>query len=523
MNADGGNNPPMPELIGEPATGATFSSTDSSGLDVPAIAGRPAATIEGPRHANVNASDDIMGYLKKQHIALQRFTWSTTQLPGTLLVSIPITPLRANNIVSYLAGIFNAWNGGLEYQAKVAGTGFHAGALGIARIPPNLDPTTFKTVSQFTAFEYSVIDPKTLEAVSKHIPDQRPIMYHYMSDDFSDPNNIGGFFCIFVILQLNTSSTGTNQIDVEIFNKLAPDFRFIQVVPPNLPNIPVTDVEKWSLLFDSPNLHSHALFDFPVSQMRIETATTVSNARTGMVNLAGTVFSDPPYTTLNTTPLLGRGYPWFSSSATSLIPTIGDNVLRPYQIVVTNTGAYFWRVLQSGNINATSPVNFTAAATVAGAVVSTNYYLIPNSSAACTATFGSTPNISPPSGESLVTFSYGAGVLATPFMLTTTFLAEMFLTRRFVINSNEAVLCQLFSRTTGLPVAFIKIYYGGFITSNAQATAVNLNFTDLRLEFVSYIQASNPIPSLTMSMLQSLQAIRLQALLDRTHQLHLGD
>jgi hypothetical protein len=80
-------------------------------------------------------------------------------------VNIPITPLRANNIISYLAGIFNAWNGGLEYQAKVAGTGFHAGALGIARIPPNIDPTTLKTVSQFTAFEYSVIDPKTLEAI----------------------------------------------------------------------------------------------------------------------------------------------------------------------------------------------------------------------------------------------------------------------------------------------------------------------------------------------------------------------
>lgn len=73
---NGGNNPPMPELIGETATGSTFSSTDATALDVPAIAGRPAATIEGPRHANV-ATDDIMGYLKKQHVSLQR-------LPGQL-------------------------------------------------------------------------------------------------------------------------------------------------------------------------------------------------------------------------------------------------------------------------------------------------------------------------------------------------------------------------------------------------------------------------------------------------------
>jgi hypothetical protein len=172
---------------------------------------------------------------------------------------------------------------------------------------------------------------------------------------------------------------------------------------------------------------------------------------------------------------------------------------------------------------ATSPVNFTTAAVVAGAVVSTNYYLNPNSSAACTATYGSTPNITPPAGESLVTFSYGSGLVATPFTLTTTFLAEQFLSRRFVISNNEAVLCQLFSRQTGLPVAFIKIYFNGHITSNSQVTPVVLDFTDLRLEFISYTQATTPIPSLTMTMLQSLQSIRLEALLNRTRQLRLGD
>jgi len=522
MDSNSGNNPPIPSLIGEVATGSTFSSTDSTALDAPAIAGRPAPTIEGPRHANVS-TDDVMGYLKKQHVALKRFTWSTSQLPGTLLEAIPITPLRANNIIAYLSGIFNAWNGGLEYQVKVAGTGFHAGAIGIARIPPNINPQTLKTVAEFTAFEYSVIDPKTLEAISKHIPDQRPIMYHYMSDDLTNPNNFGGWMCMFVILQLNTSSTGTNQIDVEIFNKLAPDFRFIQIVPPNLASQPSTDVEKWSELFATPNLHSHSLFDLPVSQLRIESSATISNARTGMVNLAGAIFADPPYTTLNSSPLLGRGYPWFSSTATSLIPTIGDNVIRPYQIIVTNTGVSFSRILTPTVLAATSPVNFTAAATVVGAVAATNYYLLPNNANPCSATYGTTINITPPVGESLVTFSYGSGTLATPFTLTTTFLAEQFLTRRFVINNNEAVLCQLFSRQTGLPVAFIKIYFNGHITSNAQATAVNLDFTDLSLVFLTYTQAGTPIPALTMTMMQSLQSIRLQALLNRTHQLRLGD
>nr|AWK23451.1 VP1 structural protein [Bat calicivirus A10] len=508
----------MPELIGEPATGSTFSSTDASALDVPAIAGRPAATIEGPRHANVS-NDDIMGYLKKQHISLQRFTWSTSQLPGTLLVNIPITPLRANNVISYLSGIFNAWNGGLEYQAKVAGTGFHAGALGIARIPPNIDPTTLKTVAQFTAFEYSVIDPKTLEAISKHIADQRPIMYHYMSNDFSDPNNIGGYFVIFVILQLNTSSTGTNQIDVEIFNKLAPDFRFIQVIPPNIPVAPITDVENgqtYSLLQFTFTLY----FDF-LFAMRIEAAQPFKCAD-GMVNLE--VLS---FLILHILPLILHLF-WVEDIRGSLLQRQASFHLmvimfKTLSINSHNVGANFTRILQSGVLAATSPVNFTAATVVAGAVVATNYYLNPNSSVVCTATYGSTPNIVPPAGESLVTFSYGSGLVATPFTLTTTFLAEQFLSRRYVINNNEAVLCQLFSRQTGLPVAFIKIYYNGHITSNAQVTAINLDFTDLKLEFISYTQATTPIPSLTMTMMQSLQSIRLEALLNRTRQLHLGE
>lgn len=462
-----------------------------------------------------------MGYLKKQHIALQRFTWSTSQLPGTILANIPITPLRANSIISYLAGIFNAWNGGLDYQAKVAGTGFHAGALGIARIPPNIDPSTFKTVSQFTAFEYSVIDPKTLEAVTKHIPDQRPIMYHYMSNDFTDPNNIGGFYVIFVILQLNTSSTGTNQIDVQIFNKLSPDFRFIQIIPPSLSEAPLADDTKWSSLFSTPALHTHAIFDLPVTQMRIEASTTTSSARVGMVNLAGQVFLDPPYTSINDIQFTGRGYPFYANSVTTLIPVQNSNTLSPYQLSISNSGSQFTRITLPGLVVATQPVSYLGTNGVTGAVNGANYYLQPSLNNSCTVTYGNTPTFTPPTGESLITFCYANGTF--PYTLTTTFLAEQFLTRTFLIGSNEAVLGQLFSRTTGLAIAYIKIYYSGILTSNAQASLIDLNFLDVEFQFISYIQASQQIPKLTQVMLQSLQSVRLEALLSRTHQLRLGD
>lgn len=520
---NGGNNPPMPEVIGEVATGSTFSSTASTALDVPAIAGRPAATIEGPRHANVS-NDDIMGYLKKQHVALKHFVWSTSQLPGTLLENIPITPLRANKIISYLSGIFNAWNGGLEYQVKVAGTGFHAGALGIARIPPNIDPTTLKTVAEFTAFEYSVIDPKTLEAISKHVSDQRPIMYHYMNDNFSDPNNIGGHFVIFVILQLNTSSTGTNQIEVEIFNKLASDFRFIQVVPPSLPSQPNVDVEKWNNLFSTPENHLHTIFPYPITNMIINNSTLTSAAKVGLRNLAGELFLDDTYVedVVGDVPVLN--YMFYATSATNLIPVLNSSTQFNKQIVVTSNSPTFENINNSGTIiiQGVSPTNFNGNNAVTGANPGVYYYLSPTLNSAISATYPGVPTSSAPAGESLITFAMG-GSVSKPAMLTTRFLSFAFKTRQYLIAPNEAVLCQIFSKNTGLPLAFLKIYYSGILTSNSQTTAINLDFNDLDIRFIQFMQASSPIPKLTQTMLQSLQTIRLEALLTRTRQLHLGD
>lgn len=520
---NGGNNPPMPEVMGEVATGSTYSSTASTGLDVPAIAGRPAATIEGPRHANVS-TDDPLAYLKKQHITLRSFTWSTSQLPGTLLVSIPITPLRANINVSYLAGMYNAWNGGLEYQVKIAGTGFHAGSLGIARIPPNLDPTTFKTKEEFTVFEYNVIDPKTLEAISKHVPDQRPIMYHYMSSDLTDPNNIGGHFCIFIIQQLNTSSTGTNQIDVEIFNKLAPDFRFIQMKPPTLSNAPIADVSKWTSLFSTPSAHLHTIYPLPINTMTFNASTFSSAAKPGLRNLSGQLFQDDTYISdsdIGNLALLG--FPFFATSATSLIPVKNSATQFNKNIVVTQNSTGFTPVNSSGSILAASPINFNAANAVAGAAPGAYYNHVPNLGVAMTVAYPGIAPSSAPAGESLVTFAWQDSGVARPSVLTTTFLSAAFATGQFQISPNEAVLGVLFSKSTGLAIANIKIYYSGIITTNAQVTSLDIDFYDINFRFVSIVQASSPIVALSFVMQQSLQTIRLVSLLNRTRQLHLGD
>jgi hypothetical protein len=502
----------MPETIGEKATGSVFSSTDMSALDQPAIAGPRAPTIEGPRHANVNTGD-IMTYLKSQHIAVNRFTWTTSQLPGTLLYSTPITPIRANNIVSYLSGIYNAWNGGLEYQAKVAGTGFHAGAIGLVRIPPNIDPTALKTVEQFTAFEYNVIDPKTLEAVSKDISDQRPIMYHYVSDDFTNPNNIGGHFAIFVILQLNTSSTGTNQIDVQVFNKLAPDFRFIQVIPPNIPSIPPTDIAKWSTLFQTPALHLSPVLRTPIGTMTFQVAGTTSSANTGQVSLAGTAIGSPSF--LENTTIIGinvLGFVFYATSNTNLIPVLNSSTQYNRSISMNgNTAQQFASVAGTGTISASSnSIVLNAANTVVGAATATYYIASPVlTSGSSTVTYPGVIPISAPTGESLVTFdtTFQAGGIKSS--LTTTYFEQTFKTGRFVIAGNEAVLLQLSSKASGLPIGYLKLYYNGYFTTNAVTTAVTLDLADLETSFLGYVSSGTPIPTLSENMLVSRRHIAM--------------
>lgn len=506
-----------------------FSSTDKSSLDAPSIAGRPAKTIEGPVHANVNSSDNALDYLRKQNLALSRFTWTTSQLPGTILFSTPITPLRGNQIISYLAGIYNAWNGGMEYQAKVAGTGFHAGALGLARIPPNIDPSTLKTVQEITAFEYSVIDPKTLEAVSKHISDQRPIMYHYMSNDFTDPNNIGGYFIIFVILQLNTSSTGTNQIDVQVFNKLASDFRFIQIVPPTRLSPVPSDTSKWANLFNVPSLAFSPTFVRRIdSLVALQTPVLTDYASTfGLTNLAGNAVGPLDWTSNRVFGNSTVGYILYATSATVLTPVLNSSTFYTRPMVITNTAGTNQAIHTSTGaiIPLPTAVPYNATITVTGALAG-SYYFVYQSTASGPATItypGNTPVITPIIGESLVMFTpYTASTGVAYRTLTNTYISNLFKTGEYLISSNEAVLCLL-TDLAGNQLMYIKIYYDGHITTSLVAADVDLDMDDIVCTFVTYMPASVPIPTATVSMLASQQVRVLARLIKKFDMLKLSE
>lgn len=239
-----------------------YSSTDS-GPVAPAL-----ARIEnkGPPRAEVTqhtlSHNRIDPYFYQQFIAIDTFTWSTTDVAGTLIWSMPIHPRRMGAALRHLCDIYNCWGGGFEIQVQIAGTGFNAGKLQIVRIPPNLDPKDYQAEYAWTHFANETFDPKALEAKTLTIEDQRPINYHYTTALPEEPQswNIGGSIACYVRAGLNVSSTGSSQIQVIVSARCAPDFALVQIVPPTplSPSKPVDYVETLNYIF-APPLNSSAI------------------------------------------------------------------------------------------------------------------------------------------------------------------------------------------------------------------------------------------------------------------------
>jgi hypothetical protein len=514
-----GLNPPIPAIKDvEAATGAIYTSTAKDRLDVPTIGGPRPSTKEGHRHACVK-SDDALGYVREQFIPLANVTWSTTQSPGTILWSTPVTPLRGNIIMSYLAGIFNCWAGGLDFQMKVAGTAFHAGSIGIGRLPPNINPSKFKNTSQLGTFEYNVIDPKQLEAVSKDMPDQRNIMFHYMDDDLTKTENIAGYITIYVIQQLVTSSTGVNQIDIEVFNKGANDFDMFQIKPPNLTSVVPTDVEKWAILFQFPELNYSPILTAPMLTLQFHPQAFTTTARTGQTSLSGIPIGSRSYIKSNTNPFDNSisSYQFFASSSTNLVPVNESGEFYPRNLRFTQSSAGTFASAGSGS-NLVTPLVVDLSSTfntVTGAIGGSYYRLNPNITATLAVTFPGETVLRPPPGESLVTFGIPsiAGWNTTTPMVTTTFLECMFGSGRFSIGENEAVILNLIDNVTGLPFGFLKLYHDGYFTTNVRTTLATYSLINLSVVFNQFISKNAPIPTPTQTMLMTKQHIEMRSMI----------
>lgn len=220
-------NAPQPDAVG-PAE--TFDSTIAAPGGAVSSIGLPGPqTTEAPIHTG--ALNGIDPYLHRQYVPIATFQWTTAQNPGQVLWKLPIHPANLNMWIAHLWKMYGGWAGGVDLAFKMAGTGFHAGALMFVRMPPYLDADEPRTIESYGAFEWALMDPKTLQVELKSVIDQRPIMYHTGDYDKKNPFSFGGTIIAVVNLPLATSSSGNQSITIGVYAKISNNFQFTQLIP----------------------------------------------------------------------------------------------------------------------------------------------------------------------------------------------------------------------------------------------------------------------------------------------------
>lgn len=452
--------------------------------------------------------------VQNQFIPTDTITWNTQQTRGTMIWNTPIHPTMANPIIRYLSGMYNTWAGGLEYNFKVAGTGFHAGAVAVVRVPPNIDPSTLVTPSMWGPFEWVVIDPKTLEVTSAHVIDQRPNMYHYTRLDLSSPNSFGGYIAMYVLLPLNTSATGSNTIQIQVFNRMGADFQFSQLISPYLES-PVSAAvlpEIVNQIFDFPLYENYlSATPFRARTLTIE-AGSVKTKVTGLFNCFN----------IDGVSIAAVKYPeWLPPS--DLILTFANRVAASGFIDVRTRAAGALPKIDtssSGIISLYSP-----APPIANQSMSVQYesnaLVAPNADYYATKLTTSpvasdqipeytwfaptnTQNfedcidlnsMSLPVPESLVYFAYNDSNLVTS--LQTSLMSQFMYSKTFarLIPPGKCMVMVMVDITENLPIGYLKLWREGWFSASPATTRVTFPLANLRFIFDSYILRTDPIPS----------------------------
>lgn len=208
-------------------------------------------------HTGSNNHIDPMMY--QQKFFLSQFAWNTTHRIGHILFRTPVTPTTGFAQLKYLSKMYNAWTGGLEFDVSIAGTGFNGGRLIACVLPPNYLDNDNIDIPLVNTFANEMIDVKSQNESVLVTGDQRNVEYHWMnkfpsSDKFASYTNAGGVFVIMVQMPLISGNASTQSVNVLVRQSLAPDFRFSQMIVPNIDTTPAVEFPNLDLFtstFDS--------------------------------------------------------------------------------------------------------------------------------------------------------------------------------------------------------------------------------------------------------------------------------
>lgn len=508
MASNSASAPAVPSANGSSSGNGTITdSTGVPGETISAIATPVVApATEVPSH--VGQTNVLDPYFYTQFLSVANLTWSTSQLPGTMLWYTPIHPSASNNILAYVSKIYNTWGGGFDYMLKVAGTGFHAGALALVRLPPNISPQTLTTVEQITAFEWELFDPKQLEMVTRTLIDQKNIMYHYGKLNLDDPTTFGGYLALFVLMPLNTSSTGLNQINVRLFCRASPDFTVAQIIPPTVSVNTEPQSEAASLLFPKTGFGRMLTLDTQVQRLVIlpSSIQALTGEVYGQTAASGRNMATS-YTPFSMGPV--RGHDGIYMQQTPQSASAHRNLKVTFSTAVTAAWNAFYP-----DLNPSSP-DYMYTGTARTQIPEIDYSSLAVDNVIVKQTAGTIKYLDQPAmdgdeyippavTESILLFeshwvqaAENTNPAQFPFRNTqcSSMVAALKGEAQDFIPSGMAYLYKLYDLDTNLPILYLKLYWHGLLTAAPTSTQIDLTASKYGILPVGSINATDPIPT----------------------------
>lgn len=486
-----------------PTTQVDSTESAPHGPDISPISRGGAPSQEVPMHTGI--SNGIDPYYHLQYQPLASVLWNGNQNPGTRLWSVKLSPKYNTPHVRHMSKRYNTWGGGFEFNIKICGSGFTQGAVIVFKIPPNVNIDDLTTTQAMCMFPYKILDAKTIELVSEYGSDQRRVMYHYMNgDDGTDDH--GGTLAIAVFSPLTTSSTGSQQVYIQVLSRLAPDFVFSQPIPlpeeKDEPSVGDSDGEalaKALSLNSERNALATATIQKKITRIVIEPKTFVTPANVsigGSRKVSGELIQKSEFE-----------WPMLQAVQTEHLNTDSARI-QPlaYTMLPKGTGTYSFagksfpgaREISEFDKSLDMPDVGTFKVTTAMKIGGDGTYRADDALLMAISNYTEAKREFPQknSTESYVTFSCDdlgkKDKCLQPESLASLLKAG---TYSKIMAPNEAAIFDLVDIDNAIPVHRLKLYYSGIITSKGVDDQIMLPANKYSVKFIQFTKATEPIPA----------------------------
>nr|WGL41079.1 hypothetical protein [Psittacine picornavirus] len=507
---------------------ANLAGTESIEATAPQVVISPIqvpSDTSGAAIAALKTVNNIDTYHYVNFRLLTTLTWTTSDLPGTKLFTLEVKPSSFDYFHQYLSKMFMAWVGDYQYAINVAGTGFNGGKLWLGLLPPYIDPNTVNQATA-TAFEGVLLDPKTLMSVSLEQMDVNRTAFHlnfprtYTGETpLNMADQSGGHFFIMVFNQLVASSAENSSLSVNVFFKLAPNFKFVRTIPPQMPQTP--DLVYPDLFDDTSYLCTFNTVK--ASFLRIAKDSIVSNhleCRAGLTGESDDKF--PPVVAVVNCKHpeidLKVGDKGFSCNECYAVQLAnGDYKLINKDFLMHSKLDYATLTFARSTLN---DVQITSCDLYDRSVICEEqqvqsqikgYSLLPIEFAtnSWTGTLSWTDHLIANFNESIVTFNFDNADFAG-FPATVNIIQKCYSGMFSGLPNDSTPVFTVIDRITSDVLLYLRLNRAGFLSTTTQTTSLVLDLKSIRFEFFSVIKSSQRLP-----ILSTTQQVYLWALSSR--------